>query len=591
MVLGVFLVVIGITAAALSSLVSASVTTAMESAVVGTDSATVRTFVNGNLAPADLTPGETAQRRSAIDGQLRALVARGEILRAELLAPNGTILDSDAVGAAGTVAITGASFAAAVGGTPVVELVGESQGFGASGPPLGVTTVLREYLPVTAGGKVVAMVAIWRDAAPLLDRVGQTQQQVLLVTLAAALITAIILVLLFRGAQARINDQTGELLDAERRDALTGTWNHGSLVAQLMEITEHARASDGNVTVALLDIDGFRLLNDTHGHDAGDEALLAVARLIGRSIPSGMTFGRYGPDEFLLVAPGGLAASLEPAVNRLNAALADLGMRFNASERLPVTVSAGIATYPEHADSVTGHLSIAALALSEAKASGGNAIRVANPPGAVEHDRGFGILQGLVIAVDTKDRYTKRHSADVSRYATFLADRLGLEAPLRESLRVAGLLHDVGKIGIPDDILRKPAQLTADEHAIMAQHVALGDAIVRGLPNIEDVRAAIRYHHERWDGHGYLEHLVGEEIPLIARIISVADVFSAMTTTRPYRQALSVEEALRRLGDAAGSQLDERLVRVFIEGIETAANPPLPGQELRPQLALASAVA
>jgi HD-GYP domain-containing protein (c-di-GMP phosphodiesterase class II) len=146
-------------------------------------------------------------------------------------------------------------------------------------------------------------------------------------------------------------------------------------------------------------------------------------------------------------------------------------------------------------------------------------------------------------------------------------------------IRSSGLLHDVGKIGIPDQILRKPGKLTEAEFMVVKQHVALGDMIVRDLPDIEIIRAGIRHHHERWDGAGYLDHLEGEEIPLIARILAVGDAFSAMTTTRPYRKSLGIREALRRLGDAAGSQLDERLVELFINGIETAADAPLPGMD------------
>ena len=186
------------------------------------------------------------------------------------------------------------------------------------------------------------------------------------------------------------------------------------------------------------------------------------------------------------------------------------------------------------------------------------------------------MLQGLVFAIDTKDRYTKRHSEDVARYAVFLAEQAGLEPGLIEAIRTAGLLHDVGKIGIPDGILRKPGALTDQEYDVVKQHVALGESIVRDLVAIEIVRTGIRHHHERWDGKGYLDGLAGEEIPLVARILAVGDAFSAMTTTRPYRKALTVEEALRRLGDAAGSQLDERLVTSFIEGIEHVADAPLP---------------
>ena len=132
---------------------------------------------------------------------------------------------------------------------------------------------------------------------------------------------------------------------------------------------------------------------------------------------------------------------------------------------------------------------------------------------------------------------------------------MGLDEETQRTVQLAGLLHDVGKIGVPDVILRKPSKLTAEEYGIFHQHVVLGDAIVRDMPNGEVVRSAIRHHHERWDGGGYVDGLSGEDIPFVARIISVADTYSAMTTTRPYRKALPVAEAIRRLRDAAGTQL------------------------------------
>jgi putative nucleotidyltransferase with HDIG domain len=224
-------------------------------------------------------------------------------------------------------------------------------------------------------------------------------------------------------------------------------------------------------------------------------------------------------------------------------------------------------------------LATAARTLEEAKAAGGDSVMVASR--SVSEDpapAGFDVLQGLVHAIDTKDRYTKRHSADVARYAVFIADRIGFDAEFIETIRVAGLLHDIGKIAIPDAILRKPGRLTSDELAIVQQHVALGDMIVRDVPDVDLVRAGIRHHHERWDGTGYLDRLAGTDIPTIGRILAVADAFSAMTTTRPYRKALDVREALTRLGDAAGTQLDADFVTAFIKGMESAEDPPLPEQ-------------
>ena len=186
-----------------------------------------------------------------------------------------------------------------------------------------------------------------------------------------------------------------------------------------------------------------------------------------------------------------------------------------------------------------------------------------------------------MIAVDTKVRYTRRHSEDVARYADFLAERIDIDADVKRALHTAGLLHDVGKIGIPDTILRKPGPLNDEEFEIVKQHVTLGDMIVRDLPGIEIIRAGVRHHHERWDGSGYVDRLTGEDIPLVARILAVGDAFSAMTTTRPYRKAMPIEDALRRLEDASGTQLDARLVATFVSAMRTADDAPLPGAPRR----------
>ena len=440
--------------------------------------------------------------------------------------------------------------------------------------------VLREFLPLNdADGDTRAVISLWRDAGPLLAGIDATRRDIMIVTLAAALLLAAALFAIFRAAQARLARQHEQLIEASRRDALTELLNHGSVVAALAEDIEAARAAGASIGVAIVDIDNFRLFNDTHGHEAADEVLLSVADLVA-DLKAATRVARYGPDEFIIVRSNAGVDEMSATVATLMEQLQQLSVHFGDSEALPVTVSVGICAYPDHGSSVTEVLSAAVVAVGEAKASGGDRTCVAT---IGEEDRvvigGLDVLQGLVIAVDTKDRYTKRHSEDVARYALFLARRLGLDEDTCETIRLAGLLHDVGKIGIPDVILRKPSKLTADEYGMFQQHVALGDAIVRNVPNVELVRAGIRHHHERWDGKGYLEGLEGVEIPMIGRILAVADAFSAMTTTRPYRRALPVEEALKRLGDAAGTQLEESLVVSFIEGLETDADAPMPGEE------------
>jgi diguanylate cyclase (GGDEF)-like protein/putative nucleotidyltransferase with HDIG domain len=447
-----------------------------------------------------------------------------------------------------------------------------------AGTPLPVASVLREYLPVTTDGTVRAIVGVWRDAEPVLRAMDDLRRQVIIVTLSGALVAGVFLFLVFRGAQTRISRQTVELVEATRRDPLTSLLNHGALLTTVADRIEAVRNDPSPIGIALVDIDGFRLLNDTYGHHAGDTALCEVARHLVEQFDDTAVIGRYGPDEFLVVVDGAGVSGLEPAMEALQHALAQATLEVDSSERLPITVSAAISVYPTDGESVTDLVAAAAQTLAEAKASGGDAIRVAGRLPVLSADaRTFDVFQGLIFAVDTKDRYTKRHSEDVARYATFLARHLGLDDDTIRTIRVAGLLHDVGKIGIPDDILRKPGKLTSDEYDVVKQHVALGDLIVRDLPNIEVIRTGVRHHHERWDGNGYLDALRGDDIPLVARILAVGDAFSAMTTTRPYRKALDIDEALRRIEDAAGTQLDEELVAAFVSNMRTAADAPLPG--------------
>ncbi|HEX7473085.1 MAG TPA: diguanylate cyclase, partial [Candidatus Limnocylindrales bacterium] len=418
-----------------------------------------------------------------------------------------------------------------------------------------------------------------RNADPIFARLDSSRTNVVAVTLTAAAVIAIVLFVMFRAAQSRITRQTSALIDATRQDPLTGWLNHGAIVETLTDAVEEARGAADSVAVALIDVDNFRLTNETYGHEAGDQVLFELSRTLSAVVDPAWVCGRYGPDEFLVVARGATAVDLEPAMGRLQTRLVDKAMTFEGSERLPVTVSVGISFFPVNGTSVNAILSVAVVALGQAKASGGDRVCLAALEAARPSDAPFDVLRGLIIAVDTKDRYTKRHSEDVARYADFLAGLLDLDPELRRAVHTAGLLHDIGKIGIPDDILRKPGKLTEAEYRVVQQHVALGDMIVRDIPDLDLVRGGIRHHHERWDGDGYLDLLEGERIPLIARILSVGDAFSAMTTTRPYRKALPVDEALRRLEDACGTQLDERIALAFVSGIRTAADPPLPGDE------------
>ena len=243
---------------------------------------------------------------------------------------------------------------------------------------LGLPTLLRERLPIRdPNGQVLGVVTVWRDGGPILARLDSLRFEVVMVTLSAALVAAVLLFFIFRSAQSRLTRQTAELIEATRRDALTGTLNHGALVSLVAARIETARASGDTVGVALIDVDNFTLLNDNHGHRVGDAVLQAVLEELQTTVPPDAVIGRYGPDEFLVVAPAGSIHALEPAVQGLRDGLLDRSLDVELPDRLPITVSAGIAAYPRDGASVTLLLATVAATLQTAKGGGGDRVGVA----------------------------------------------------------------------------------------------------------------------------------------------------------------------------------------------------------------------
>ena len=443
--------------------------------------------------------------------------------------------------------------------------------------------VIVESFPAFIEGRLAAVVRIVRDAGPLLGAVDAARRDIAVGTAIGAVVLVVVLFLIFRGAQKRLDLQTEQLIESGRRDPLTGVLNHGAAISALVMALE--RQVEHPVAVGLIDVDNFRRVNETHGHGLGDRALLTVASILAETLDSGDVVGRSGPDEFVIVAPGLDGAAMLARLTAAKSRLDRVELEAVDGSRLPITVSAGVALAPLHGRTPTELLSAAAMTLGEVKASGGDAMaisRLSYDELAQERRGTYAVLDGLIQAIDTRDRYTRRHSEDVARYALFLAQQLGVDGELLAAIHHAALLHDIGKIAVPDDILRKPGPLLPDEMQIMEQHVILGSALVRDLDNGELVSQGVLHHHERWDGGGYAAGLSGEEIPFIARIISVADTFSAMTTSRPYRRALEPGEALHRLAAAADSQLDPRLVDVFVLAMESQRAAPAPSDKRQP---------
>jgi diguanylate cyclase (GGDEF)-like protein len=364
------------------------------------------------------------------------------------------------------------------------------------------------------------------------------------------------------------------------KDPLTGVLNHRGLHDALHDALEGARDRKEKVSVVVLDIDHFEQLNDADGHAAGDEALRIAARVLEGELRPGDICGRIGGDEFLLALVDSDAWGAERVVERIRGAAASAPVR---AGHPGLTFSAGIAEFPRDARDQVGLMRLADGALYRAKRSGRNRCVVyssfVDAPLSLQEEaeraRTAGLantVYALARAVDLKDGYTHQHSARVAQYAAVLARELGMSEEEIDQIRTAGILHDVGKVGVADAVLLKPARLTDDEFLEMQRHSTLGRDIVAGagMPEIADW---VLYLHERWDGRGYPDRLEGDDIPLASRVLSVADAFEAMTSSRLYRRGMAVDKALEELERSAGEQFDPTVAQRMVDLIRSGAIP------------------
>jgi diguanylate cyclase (GGDEF)-like protein/putative nucleotidyltransferase with HDIG domain len=357
-----------------------------------------------------------------------------------------------------------------------------------------------------------------------------------------------------------------------RIDELTGLFNRRHFEERLKEeISRHSRYG-GVFSVFLLDLDNFKTYNDIYGHPAGDILLNQIGKIIKGSVRSADQAFRYGGDEFVVIlpqtAPDDAYVVAERVRKRIAGEMEEKG--------IAVTCSIGLASYPSDGV-ISGELvTVADTALYYAKRTGGNRVylssKILSEPldeaGIYARRNGLSTVYALVSTVEARDPYTYGHSRKVNTYAVALAESIGLPPDDVSKVSTAALLHDIGKIGIPDKVLKKKGKLNEEDWEAIKSHPRLGANIVGNIPNLVPCVSTILYHHERWDGSGYPEGLKGEQIPIEARILAIADSFEAMTSARPYRPALSLEEVIKELKKGAGGQFDPKLVEVFIGIVE-----------------------
>jgi diguanylate cyclase (GGDEF)-like protein len=327
-------------------------------------------------------------------------------------------------------------------------------------------------------------------------------------------------------------------------DALTGLGNRRRLMLEMEAKLATATESDP-CAVMLFDLDGFKQYNDWHGHPAGDALLHRLGARLESAAGGSAGAYRLGGDEFCVLANGG---ELEARRVRSAAidALTDVDGGFEVSS------SCGFVMVPHDASTASAVLQIADERLYAEKA---RRRRV-----SVGHQA----TSALVQALREREPGLGEHLLDVAELVRHVAGELGMEGEDLEQVVRAAELHDVGKVAVPDAILRKPGPLSEAEWGYMREHTIVGDRILSAAPALEGVAKLVRSSHERYDGHGYPDRLMGEEIPLGARIVSVCDAFHAMTSERPYRPAVAVDDALAELRRCAGRQFDPVVVEAFV---------------------------
>ncbi|MDE3069408.1 MAG: diguanylate cyclase [Acidobacteriota bacterium] len=349
--------------------------------------------------------------------------------------------------------------------------------------------------------------------------------------------------------------QRHELDHLSRTDMLTGVLNRRGFEERFRAELSRARREGAQVSLALLDLDGLKTLNDTRGHPAGDELLHFVGQTMIEELRGSDAVGRMGGDEFAILFPG-VGSELRAVVERLR-------------ERLSVRTGAGagIASFPDHGSTLDELMRHADLALYQSKAT--RPREAASVEGGPQPaDRGLEWAAALAAAVDERLGEAHSHAQAVSNYAIGIGSALGWDGAGLGLLRLAAALHDVGKSEVDDQIVCKPGPLTDAEWDAMRRHAAAGARLVACVDGLDAIAPWIRHAHERVDGTGYPDRLEGEQIPLASRIILVADAYDAMRSDRPYRPGMTHDQAVTELRRNAGASFDRRCVEALLDFLD-----------------------
>lgn len=399
--------------------------------------------------------------------------------------------------------------------------------------------------------------------------------QIDIVTISAFFVTSWIL-----GMYVNIEkEHSKELQNLANIDELTGLHNHRYFQEALENLMQCADSENTSISMLFMDIDYFKNYNDINGHQAGDVVLKEVGQILKESVRENDIVARYGGEEFAVILPNTIE---EDAINvgeriRMNIQ----NTYFYGQENQPnknMTISIGVSSYPLRSNNKHQFINTADDALYRAKSLNKNRVEVYYSVLEEISDHIYideetvNSLKRLINMINKKDRYTYGHTERVVIYLGWFSNYLKLDEKDELRLKLAAYLHDIGKIEISEEVLNKKEKLTDLEYDMLKKHPQMGVDLIRHIKAFEELLPAIKHHHERYDGRGYPDNLKGDKIPYLARMISIADSFDAMTSHRPYNNRKRHEEAIKELRRCSGSQFDPELVEKFINMIELKNN-------------------
>lgn len=371
-------------------------------------------------------------------------------------------------------------------------------------------------------------------------------------------------------------EHISKLEDLVNKDGLTGVFNHRYFHDSLKEKIILSEKNGEPISMIFVDIDYFKHYNDLYGHQRGDEVLRTIGNILKKNIRSTDIAARYGGEEFALILPNTTEEQALLIADRIRSVIEKT--KFYGEENQPsgvLTASMGVSVFPVKAKSDIELIKSADDALYRAKFFNKNRVETYT---SILDDLKNDIderdvelvtsIKTLISVINAKDRYTYGHSERVVLYSRLLAQKLSLSKEEEDTLIYGAYMHDIGKINIAQDILMKKMPLLPEEWNMLKQHPENGVEIIKPVKSLQNMIPIILHHHEKYNGTGYPGNLKGEEIPYLARVLTVVDSFDAMTSNRPYNKRKTYEEAIIELRKFSGIQFDPIIAEKFIEVIE-----------------------